>query len=340
MRPSSESRRSPSVESPSPSLITGAAGFIGRRLALRLRTEGVDVRVLVRRGHDLGDLEAAGVRVVWGDASDRDTVAAAADGCRVIYHLAAARGGLKLRYRAYQRENRGISEAVGEGALAARVRRVVVASTATLVGHPGPGLQTEATPPKPNSPYRASRLVVEHVFEEFGRRGLDVVVARVPQRVMGPGARDWTRLARGVRDGRYRVLPSDGTIHSGDVDDVIDGLRLCAAHPGVGGERFLLAGPTPTRFTDVLRVMADCLDVPFQPRTVPGAPFRAYVRVGNALFRAARLSLPHHFTAEVFAARVGLDLSKARRTLGYCPRFEMPQSVDRTVTWLRGQGLV
>jgi nucleoside-diphosphate-sugar epimerase len=332
--------RPPSPSSPSPCLITGATGFIGERLARALRDEGVDVRALVRGNQEVEELEAAGVRVVRGDASDPGAVAAAAEGCRVIYHLAAARGSLKLGYAAYQRANLSMSEAIGEGARAAGVDRVVLTSTALISGHIGPEPQTEVTPPKPNSGYRVSKLRAEGALEAFGRRGLDVVVARVAQRVLGPGARDWTRIVRGVRDRAYRLLPNDGTIHSGDVDDIIDGLRRCGACPEVGGERFLLAGPGPTRITDVLRAIADCLGVAFEPRSVPGAPFRAYVVAGNALFRSTRLSLPYHFTAEFFAARVSLDLDKARRELGYHPRFDMPQSVDRTVTWLRGQGLV
>ena len=201
MPPGHESRPLPHPGTASPCLITGGAGFIGRRLALSLRSDGVDVRILARKGHAVSDLESAGVRVVWGDATDRDAVADAADGCSVVYHLAAARGGLRLSYRAYQRENGRISGAVGEGAMDARVDRLVLASSASLTGFPGPGLDTEATVPKPNSAYRASRLAAELVLEEFGRRGLEIVFARVPQKVMGPGARDWAPLARGVRDG-------------------------------------------------------------------------------------------------------------------------------------------
>jgi nucleoside-diphosphate-sugar epimerase len=325
---------------PSPALITGGAGFIGSRLALRLRKQGVVVRVLARPDHDAGALEDAGVHVTRGDASERDSVAAAADGSRVIYHLAAARGRHKLAYRDFQRQNRRLSEAVGEGALSAGVDRLVVSSTATLAGQSGPEPQTEATPPRPNSAYRASRWRAERVLEGFGDRGLEVVIARVPQRVMGPGTRDWTRVARAVRDGAYRILPGGGTIHSGDVDDVVDGLCLCGSRPGIGGERFLLGGPAPSRITDVLGVLADRLGVPFEPIIVPSAPVRAYVALGNAVFRSTRLSLPHHFTAEFFSARVALDLGKARRELGYTPRFGMPESMTRTVSSLCERGLL
>lgn len=307
---------------------------------MRLRQQGTAVRALVRHRHDVPELEAAGVRIARGDAGDRETIARAADGCRVLYHLAAARGRHKLGYRGFQEENRRISEGVGEGALLAGEERVVFTSTATVTGWLGPEPQTESTAARPNSPYRASRLQDERTFGELGRRGLDVVTVRVPQRVMGPGARAWTRLACRVRDGAYRALPGDGTIHSGDVDDVIDGLRLCASHPGIAGELFILGGPAPARLVEVLGSIADCLDVPFAPWIMPGAPLRGYVRLGNMVFRLTRISLPHHFTAEFYSARMALDVGKARRELRYRPRFEVRESVERTVTWLRAEGLV
>lgn len=342
MTPASSGRGGPSARpSPSPCLITGAAGFIGSRLALALRSGGSAVRALVRPGHDVCALERAGAEIVRGDATDRDAMSAAASGCGVIYHLAAARGKHKLGYRAFQTENRRIAEVVGEAALEAGVQRVVVASTATLTGYGGPDGQTEETPPRPNSAYRASRLHSEQVFERLrNEHDLDVVIARVPQRVMGPGARAWARPVRAVRDGAVRFLPAGGTIHSGDVDDIVDGLRRCARTPGIGGECFLLGASAPIGLRTVLQTIADHLGVGFAPRVVPSAPFRAYVAFGNLVFRYTRRSLPHHFTAEFYSARIALDIGKARRELGFSPRFESSESVGRTVAWLRDQGLV
>jgi nucleoside-diphosphate-sugar epimerase len=39
-------------------------------------------------------------------------------------------------------------------------------------------------------------------------------------------------------------------------------------------------------------------------------------------------------------ARFAFDLGRARLELGYSPRFEMAESVGRTVSWLRENGLV
>jgi nucleoside-diphosphate-sugar epimerase len=323
------------------SLVTGAAGFIGTRLALALRSDGLEVRALVRPEHDTRALEDAGVHIFRGDASDRETVTAAAEGCGIIYHLAAARGPKKLGYRAYQRLNRALAEAVGESAITAGVGRVVLTSAASLTGCSGPGRQNEDTTPRPNSAYRSSRLRDERIFEAFHeQRGLEVVIVRVPQRVMGPGARDWLGVVRSVREGRIRVLPADGSVHSADVDDVVDGLKLCASTPGIGGRRFLLGATNPMATIALLRTIAEQLAAPFAPRIVPAGPYRAYVRLANLAYRTMRLELPHHFTADFYSARIAYDIERARKLLGYSPRYEMLESMVRTVSWLRERRLV
>ena len=323
------------------SLITGATGFIGGRLALALRREGVEVRALTRPGSDTQSLEAAGVEVVRGDAGDFATMRAAMDGCPFVYHLAAARAAAKLERRAYREQNERLSEVVGRAAVAAGVQRVVVASTAALTGYWGPARQTEDTPARPNSPYRASRVTSERIFDRFGERdGLDVVTARVSQRVMGPGARDWAGPVRAVRDGRIRVLPAGGSVHSTDVDDVVDALRRCAVVPGIAGRRFLLGAADPIATKALLRLVAEHLGVSFAPRIVSVAPFKAWVGLGNLVYRTTGLELPYHYTAEFYSARVAYDTARASRELAWAPRFELPVSVGRTVSWLRENGLV
>ena len=82
-----------------PVLVTGAAGFIGRRLVLDLRRSGVEVRALLRGQHDRVDLEASGAEIVRGDAADPDVMREAAAGCEAAGDATPPRGQGNLRVR-------------------------------------------------------------------------------------------------------------------------------------------------------------------------------------------------------------------------------------------------
>jgi len=76
-------------------LITGAGGFIGSHLTERLVELDADVRALVHYNSlgIWGWLDDSPVRdwvkVIAGDICDRDSLRQAAQGCEVIFHLAA-----------------------------------------------------------------------------------------------------------------------------------------------------------------------------------------------------------------------------------------------------------
>ena len=79
------------------SLITGGAGFIGSHLAERLVAPGDEVVVIdnlsTGRLENIEKLrENAGFDFVKGDICDVGLMESLADGCDVIYHLAAAVG--------------------------------------------------------------------------------------------------------------------------------------------------------------------------------------------------------------------------------------------------------
>jgi nucleoside-diphosphate-sugar epimerase len=317
-----------------PALITGAAGFVGTHLARTLRGLGIPVRGLVRPDREASHLEAMGVTVVRGDATERRSLEQAAHGCGTVFDLAAARGRHKLSRRTYLELNARGAEAVGQAVLAVGARRLVFASTVTVCGGARAELRDETTPVRPNSGYRESKFRAEQVFRRLQEdRGLPVVIARLPQ-MLGPGALEWRTRFRAVRDGRIRFLPRGGINHPGDVTDMVDGLRLCADVPGIEGGCFMLAGPDPVTVRDLYGAIARALGAPFSPRDLPAGPFLTYAALANFAYRAAALNLPHGYTCEVLAGRIGYNIGKARRVLGFAPRFSVAESVARTAAWM------
>src|SRR4051812_22666327 len=80
--------------------VTGAAGFLGRRLVARLLSDGMTVRCLVRPSTDTMALRDAANSVVSGSLQlchgDLNRMDWAIDGlkdCDVVYHVAAALTG-------------------------------------------------------------------------------------------------------------------------------------------------------------------------------------------------------------------------------------------------------
>lgn len=74
-------------------LVTGAAGFIGSRLCVRLVNEGHQVVALDNLSDGTMDNleDAADVEFHRSDLRDEDAVSRAAAGCEVVFHQAAMR---------------------------------------------------------------------------------------------------------------------------------------------------------------------------------------------------------------------------------------------------------
>jgi NADH dehydrogenase len=68
-------------------LLTGGTGYVGRALRGKLREQGHDVRLLVRResAHKVGSGE--GFEIVHGDVLDSHACLRAVDGCAAVVHL-------------------------------------------------------------------------------------------------------------------------------------------------------------------------------------------------------------------------------------------------------------
>jgi uncharacterized protein YbjT (DUF2867 family) len=100
-------------------LITGATGFIGRRLTQRLLADGMPVRCMVRKSTaDLPD----GVEIVQGDLLAPTTLAHVMDGVDTAYYLVHSMSGGRA---GFERRDRDAAEHFVAAADRAGVRRVI-----------------------------------------------------------------------------------------------------------------------------------------------------------------------------------------------------------------------
>lgn len=155
--------------------VTGATGFLGRRLVKALVEQGWTVRILARR--DVTDSAWAGLepQLVIGDLANAAALAALCDGAEAVVHVA---GLIKARDRAaFDRANVEGSRRVAQTAKSVGARLILVSSLAARE----PEL----------SDYAGSKRGGEDAAREiFGR---DLTIVRPPA-IYGPGDVETLRL--------------------------------------------------------------------------------------------------------------------------------------------------
>ncbi len=156
-------------------LVTGGAGFIGSHLVRLLVERGERMRVLDLPGAPVSHLPLDRLELVSGDICDEATVQRAVRGCREVYHL-AANPHLWVQPRGqFRRVNYIGALNVIESALAAGVRRVLHASTESILTR---ARQSEAITEEQHvtyedviGPYCRSKYLAERHALRRGRAG-------------------------------------------------------------------------------------------------------------------------------------------------------------------------
>lgn len=157
-------------------LVTGATGKIGNRLAKRLAQRGDQVRALVRDPSRAADLREAGIELVKGDLLAVGSLAEAVSGVEALVHCAAFFRGATAE-EAHAVNDLG-TQALGEAARAASVKRFIFTSTSLVYGYTHGRLAREEDACEPTAAYPLSKLAAERFLLAID--GLDVRVLRLP----------------------------------------------------------------------------------------------------------------------------------------------------------------
>lgn len=245
-------------------LVTGATGFIGRRL---LRPGD---RALVRR--------AAGFdNEVMGDLLDPGSLSRACEGVDTVFHCAgladALAGDATAQWRVNVEGTRNLLAAAGQ----AGVKRFVFFSSVKAMAEPVGQCVDEDWPGEPATAYgRAKRAAEEAVLEAGVKYDMHVVNLRLAM-VYGRGSRGnlW-KWAQAVCKPWFPALPAVNNRRSiVHVQDVVEAARLVAGRPQANGRTYIVADPKPYSTHEIEQAL----------RAVLGK--RAYWRVPAGLLRAA-----------------------------------------------------
>ena len=167
-------------------IVTGAGGFVGRRLVARL-ADANHLIVAIDRVLE----ERSGVEAIAGDLADPELLERAfAGGCDAVVHLATTPGGAAERDPVgARRTNVDASMALTEAAAkAGRRPKFIFASSIAVFGDPlPPGGVDDETPLAPRLLYGAHKAMIEQWIATLSRRGeIDGLSLRLPGIVARP----------------------------------------------------------------------------------------------------------------------------------------------------------
>ena len=231
-------------------LVTGATGFVGRRVVERLASNRENVRALSRGGG--ATMLPWGVKIAVGDVLDPKSLTSAMQGVDAVVHLVAVIR--EVGDRTFQRVNYEGTKNVIEAATKAGVDRVVFVSTVGSTSDP-------------DVPYLYSRWMAE---QEIARSDLDYTVVRFTIG-FGEGDEFVNRLAALVKMSPLAPVIGDGKseFQPISVDDVGRCVVESIERHDLEGKTVDIGGLDYFTYDELIDLVAETLEVKVKKIHVP-----------------------------------------------------------------------
>ena len=342
--------------------VTGATGFIGRRLVAGLVANEARVTALLRSRHGGAHFRRMGLDVVVGSLSDPEALSAALSGRSVVVHLAYdVRGSAETNLKTFNTlYDAAVKTGVG--------RFIHVSSIVVYNGWPSSEIDEDSPANGTGgSPYRQAKLAMEQRLISG-----DIPVAILqPTLVYGPGSALWTdALAQQLLSGTVVLPEPEGQCNAVFVDDLVQAILRATALPDLGRERFIISGAEPVSWSGLLDGYAASLGVgkirhepietlqerlgPEPTTDIPPAGPSVAAKVSalgrrvlgrerfEALVRAARRRVakpegdvyPDRYMTELYSSSGVCRIGRARDRLGYDPEYTLDKGLAATSGYL------
>lgn len=323
-------------------LVTGGGGFLGSAIARMLCERGDEVVSYSRSRHPA--LDALGVRQVSGDVVDTAALTVAAQGCDIIFHI-AAKAGIWGDYTGYYRANVTGTEAVIAACRANGIRRLVATGSPSVV-FDGRDIEGEdESLPYPDhyeAHYPKTKMLAEVALLQANSSGLATVSLR-PHLIWGPGDNHLVpRIIQKARSGRLKRIGSRPCLADTVYIDNAAQAHLLAAdrlHPGsqIAGKAYFITNDEPVPLWDMVdSILAAGGLPPVRGRISP--ELARFIGGGCekvwSLLRLAGEPPMTRFVAGELSTAHWFDISAAKRDLAYYPEISIAEGLERLRKWL------
>ncbi|OJI08230.1 MAG: hypothetical protein BK997_00785 [Candidatus Micrarchaeum sp. ARMAN-1] len=311
-------------------LVTGATSALGRRLVARLIDMGHEVRAVLRvhpsKSNEWMALPSK-VKVYVADLTlknenDSKVLEEACAGVDNIFHIAAAVYNYKNTYddlininvigtenllNAYEAANKNSKKPV----------HIIYASSITVYGYKRPNeILSESSTTKPASPYSESKIMAEQVIKSFAdaNKLMRYTIFRFGT-FYGPDYKDsYFKIFKLIEQGRA-IYVSGGANHVGLIheDDAAAVMVLAIESKSKDNEIYNITEGEDYTIKWLFEFVANALGVQSPKRSIPHAIAKLTSKIANI----------NYDELEFLASDRKIDISKARRKLGFDPKHNI-----------------
>jgi len=304
-------------------LVTGGAGFIGSHLVDRLLDEGFKVWVVDNLY--TGQMEnliqhrgKKGFRFVEGDIRNFELVKKMVRGVDAVFHEAALVSVTRSVENPLLSNETNVTGTLNllKACVDARVKRFVYASSSSVYGETETLPKHEDLATMPLSPYAVSKLAAENYVRVFHDvYGLETVCLRYfnvygPRQTYGPYSGVISIFINRLLEDQPPIIYGDGeqTRDFTNAQDVVEANMLALSAQNAVGEVFNIATGVTTSVNKLAEIIQEVMG------KTNLASVYANPRPGD---------IRHSYA----------DISKARKILGYNPRFQLEKGLAELVKW-------
>lgn len=313
--------------------VSGAGGFIGRRLCLALQSQGHTVVAGMRHGE-----EGPWSRVVIFDLTGKPVSPCDLNGVSCVIHLAGKAHAIAENCQnatEYFDINVGGTQKLLDSSRAVGVKRFVLFSSVKVMGEGGRRLLDETAECRPETPYGSSKLEAERLVLQGGYVPEPVVLR--PAMVYGPSRKgNLPRMIEAVARGRFPPLPEVGNRRSMVyVDDMVSATCLSVEKRNAAGKVYIVTDGKAYSTRQIYEWICEALDKSVPKWVISTWVLEGLAKVGDGIGRLlGRRFMFDSNALDKLISSACYSSEKIQRELGFRPAWDLRTALPEIVTSL------
>lgn len=318
-------------------LVTGGSGFLGSRIVHMLLDKGIAVRTLQRSIPPA--LKQVGLETICGDISDATIVAHAAEGCNVIFHV-AAKTGVWGNYNNYYQCNVSGTKNVLAACKTHGIHRLIYTSSPSVVFSGNDEEYINESIPYPDhflTAYQKTKALAERMVLDANSNSLATVALR-PHLVWGPGDPHLVpRIIERARDGRLRLVgKQNNLVDSTYIDNAalahVLAAEALAPDTSCAGKAYFISNGEPLPMAELINKILAAASLSPVTKTIPTQ--LAYIlgmmmEITYKIFNLKGEPIMTRFVAKQLSCAHWYDLTAAKQDFAYRASVSIDEGMGR-----------